>query len=67
MATALDTTNPAVAELLLAIMAWLAQQESARRSERTKAGMARAKAAGKVIGGRKLGSKNKRPRVPRAA
>lgn len=63
----LDTTNPAVAELLLAIMAWLAQQESQRRSERTKAGMARARAEGKVIGGRKPGARDLRPRARRAA
>lgn len=61
----LDTTNPAVAELLLAIMAWVAQQESARRSERTRAGMARAKAQGKRIGGRQPGAKDKRPRKRR--
>ncbi len=61
----LDTTNPAVAELLLAIMAWLAQQESTRRSEQTKAGMARARAAGIHVG-RPAGARDKRPRKRRA-
>lgn len=63
----LDTTNPAVAELLLAIMAWVAEQESARRSERVKAGMARAKAEGKRVGGRQPGARDRRPRKRRAA
>lgn len=44
-----ETTGPA-RELLLAVMAWVAQQESQRRSERTKAGLARRKAAGLPIG-----------------
>ena len=37
-------------ELLLSIVAWVARMESQRRSERTKAGMARARAEGKAIG-----------------
>lgn len=37
-------------ELLLAIVAWVAQMESQRRSERTKAGLARALAQGKRLG-----------------
>ncbi len=37
-------------ELLLSIAGWLASSESKRRSERTKAGMARAKAEGKHVG-----------------
>lgn len=44
-------------ELLLAITAWVARQESVRRSERTKAGMARARAEGRRIG-RPPGSKD---------
>ena len=44
-------------ELLLSIVAWVARMESNRRSERTKAGMARARAAGKQIG-RPPGSKD---------
>ena len=61
----LDTTNPAVAELLLAIMAWVAEQESMRRSERIRAGMARASAEGKVVGGRKPGARDRKPRKRR--
>jgi DNA invertase Pin-like site-specific DNA recombinase len=38
-------------ELLIGIHAWMAQQESARRSERIKAGLARRKAEGKPVGG----------------
>lgn len=37
-------------ELLLAITAWVARMESQRRSERTRAGLARARAEGKRIG-----------------
>ena len=54
----LDTGGP-VRELLIAIFSWVAQQERARLIERTKAGMARAKAEGKKVGGRKLGARNK--------
>lgn len=49
-------------ELLAAIAAWVANQESARRSERIKAGLARRRAEGKPVGGRKPGSKDRRPR-----
>jgi putative DNA-invertase from lambdoid prophage Rac len=48
-------------DLLLAITGWVACYESQRRSERTKAGMARAQAAGKHIG-RPMGTKGKRRR-----
>jgi putative DNA-invertase from lambdoid prophage Rac len=54
----LDTSGP-VRELLIAILSWVAKQERARLIERTKAGMARAKAEGKKVGGRKLGARNK--------
>lgn len=43
------TTGPA-GELMLAIAAWIAKQERLRISERTKAGMERAKRAGKHCG-----------------
>lgn len=43
------TTGPA-GELMLAIAAWIAKQERLRISERTKAGMERARAAGKHCG-----------------
>jgi len=51
--------------LLYALMGWVAQQESKRISERTKAGLERARAAGKRIG-RPQGSKDSRPRQRRA-
>jgi DNA invertase Pin-like site-specific DNA recombinase len=44
------TTGPA-GELMIAIAAWIAQQERARLSERTRAGLQRARRAGR-IGGR---------------
>lgn len=50
-------------ELLFAIAGWVARMESKRRSERTKAGQARAVKAGKVVGrppGRKDSHKRKR-------
>lgn len=43
------TTGPA-GELMLAIAAWIAKQERARIVERTKAGLERARKAGKVLG-----------------
>jgi DNA invertase Pin-like site-specific DNA recombinase len=55
--------SPEIVDVLVAFAGWQAQQESQRRSERVRAGMARAKAEGKVIGGRKLGAKNKPRRV----
>lgn len=51
--------------LLYALMGWVAQQESKRISERTKAGLERARAAGKQIG-RPKGSKDSKPRQRRA-
>jgi len=51
--------------LLYALMGWVAQQESRRISERTKAGLERAKANGKHIG-RPKGSKDSKPRQRRA-
>jgi DNA invertase Pin-like site-specific DNA recombinase len=59
--------SDATSELLSAIAAWMAKQESVRRSERIKAGIARAKAEGKIMGGRKPGAKDKRPRKKRSA
>lgn len=57
----LVTSEPKMRELLVAFMAWLAEQESARRSERIKAGVARRKAEGLPVG-RQAGSKDKKPR-----
>ena len=51
-------------DLLLAIAGWVARMESNRRSERTKAGLARAVAQGKRLG-RPLGSKDKKKRSRR--
>jgi len=50
-----------LAELLYALTGWVARMESQRRSERTKAGLARVKAQGKCLG-RPLGSKDRRKR-----
>lgn len=51
----------AMQELLGAFFAWMAQQESERRSERVRAGLARRKASGLPIG-RLQGAKDKVPR-----
>jgi DNA invertase Pin-like site-specific DNA recombinase len=53
----------ATTELLAAVAAWVATQESVRRSERIRAGLARRRAQGKPMGGgaSKRG-KDKRPR-----
>lgn len=48
-------------ELLLSIVAWVARMESNRRSERTKAGLARAVAEGKKLG-RPPGAKDTKKR-----
>ncbi len=53
-----------IGEILYAIAGWVARMESHRRSERTKAGLARVKAQGKRLG-RPLGSKDKRRRKRR--
>ncbi len=53
-----------VAELLYALTGWVARMESQRRSERTKAGLARIKAQGKCLS-RPLGSKDRRKRKKR--
>jgi len=50
-----------MAELLYALTGWVARMESQRRSERTKAGLARVRAQGKRLG-RPPGSKDKRKR-----
>lgn len=58
----LRTSDPAMRELLVGIFGWMAGQESKRRSERIKAGLARRKAEGKPVGGRQPGSKDRKPR-----
>lgn len=54
-----------LAELLYSITAWVAEMESIRISERTKAGLERARANGKVIG-RPPGKKDSKPRKGRS-
>jgi len=51
----LDTTQGGVGDLMISIFAWVAEQERKRISERTKAGLARAKNVGKR-------GKDKKPR-----
>ena len=46
----LDTSQEGVAELLLAIMSWVAAEEKRKISERTKAALAKLKASGKKLG-----------------
>ena len=50
----MDTAGP-IRELLVAIFSWVAQQERARLIERTRAGIAVARAGGKAWGRRSLG------------
>lgn len=68
-----ETTDRRMQELIISVMSWMAEMESSRRSERIKAGMARAKrevaaeiAAGRVpekrVGGRVAGKKDRRKR-----
>jgi putative DNA-invertase from lambdoid prophage Rac len=55
-------------DILFSIVGWVAQMESARRSDRTKAGMKRAEKYGTKSGkaiGRPIGKKDKKPRKPR--
>lgn len=56
------SSNPEIVDVLVAFAGWQAQMESIRRSERIKAGLARRRAEGKPVGGRKPGSKDKKPR-----
>ena len=56
-----ETADPRLAELPGAIYGWMAAEESRRRSERVKAGLARRKAEGKPVG-RRAGSKDRKPR-----
>jgi len=53
--------SPEVQKLLISFAGWMAERESARRSERIRAGLARRKAAGLPVGGQP-GRKDKRPR-----
>jgi DNA invertase Pin-like site-specific DNA recombinase len=55
-------TSPEIQDVLVALAGWVAQQESRRRSRRTKAGIARRKAQGLPFGGRQPGAKDKKKR-----
>lgn len=55
----IETPSPAMTEFLMSLCAWVASEESKRRSERTKAGLKRLKAMGKTLG-RPRGSQNKK-------
>jgi len=57
----LDTRDEGIGQLLLAIFSWVASQERQRISERTKAGLERAKRQGKKLG-RPVGKKDSRQR-----
>lgn len=57
----LDTSDEGMGQLLIAIMSWVAKQERVRISERTKAGLVRAKENGKSLG-RPNGSKDTKRR-----
>ncbi len=46
----LDTSQEGITDIILAIMSWASAEERKKISERTKAGMVRAKAKGKHIG-----------------
>lgn len=59
--------SDATVELLTAVAAWVARQESVRRSERVKAGLAMRKAKGLPVGGRQPGAKDRKPRKRRSA
>jgi len=52
---------PGVQDILVAFAGWMAQQESNRRSERIRAGLARRRAEGKAVG-RQPGSRDHGPR-----
>ena len=55
--------SPEIQDVLVAFAGWMAQQESARRSERIRAGLARRKAEGKPVGGRVAGARDRKPRA----
>jgi DNA invertase Pin-like site-specific DNA recombinase len=55
------SSTPEIADVLVALAGWNAQQESARRSRRIRAGLELRKAAGLPVG-RQPGAKDKKPR-----
>ncbi len=56
-----ETSDPRLAELLSSLFAWLAAEESRRRSERTRAGLDRRRRAGLPVG-RQPGATDRKPR-----
>ena len=56
-----ETADPRMAELLGSLYAWMAAEESRRRSERIRAGLARRRAEGLPVG-RQQGAADKKPR-----
>ncbi len=58
--------SPETQDVLVAFIGWVAQQESARRSERMRAGLARRKAAGLPVG-RMPGARDRTQRTRRFA
>lgn len=56
------SASPEIASVLISFAAWVAESESKRRSERVRAGMARAKSQGKRVGGRQVGATDKKTR-----
>jgi putative DNA-invertase from lambdoid prophage Rac len=56
-----ETADPRMAELLASLYAWMAAEESRRRSERTKAGLERRKREGLPVG-RQPGATDTKPR-----
>jgi putative DNA-invertase from lambdoid prophage Rac len=56
-----ETADPHMSELLTAIYGWMARAESARRSERVRAGLERRRAAGLPVG-RQPGATDRKPR-----
>jgi DNA invertase Pin-like site-specific DNA recombinase len=63
----LNTADPFAREILIGVFATLAKYQSEQRSRNIKAGLARKKAAGEKVGGRKPGAKDKRPRKRRGS
>ena len=53
--------SPEIQDVLVAFAGWMAQQESARRSERIRAGLERRRAEGKPVG-RQPGAADRKPR-----
>lgn len=58
----LETTDPRTRKLIVSVMSWLAEIYSADLSAAIRRGMGERKAAGKPVGGRKAGSRDKRRR-----